>query len=189
VKLAYMPGCMLEGSARECDAATRAVFAALGVELTDVPAWRCCGATTMRSLDPETWIELNTANLQRAASVGDELMLACAICLRNLNEVKRILKEQGNPAGGPNLLSVAEVLARPEIIGAVRQKVEDGLEGLPVAAYYGCQLLRKGTQDILRRPRSPLLHRARPLRRPGGRRPRHRHHLPPVSLQPRYAPG
>ena len=66
--LAYMPGCMLEGSAREYDAATRAVFDALGVELTDVPGWRCCGGTTLRSLDPESWIERNAANLERAAA-------------------------------------------------------------------------------------------------------------------------
>ena len=41
----YYPGCSLTGTAREYDIATRAALAALGVELTELADWVCCGAS------------------------------------------------------------------------------------------------------------------------------------------------
>lgn len=147
MKLGYFPGCMLEGSARECDAATRAVFRALDVQLNDVPGWRCCGGTSLRSVNVETLLQRNRHNLRQAASVGPDIVLSCTICLRNLNEVNRM---EGAPDAPLALTSVAEVLARQDMIEAIRRKAQDqdDLEGLRVASYYGCQLLREGTSEV-----------------------------------------
>ncbi|MFH0962541.1 MAG: heterodisulfide reductase-related iron-sulfur binding cluster, partial [Planctomycetota bacterium] len=89
MKLSYIPGCMLEGSAREYDRATRAVFEKLGVDLVEPPGWQCCGGTSARSYDDERWAKLNRDNLKLCRSLGHEVVLACAICLRNLEEAKR----------------------------------------------------------------------------------------------------
>ena len=43
-KVAYYPGCALEGSAHAYDRSTKALGKALGLELEEVKDWNCCGA-------------------------------------------------------------------------------------------------------------------------------------------------
>ena len=50
MKYAYYPGCSLSESAKEYDAATRAVMAKLDVELTEIPDWTCCGASAVEAV-------------------------------------------------------------------------------------------------------------------------------------------
>ncbi len=45
MKLAYYPGCVSQSTGKEMDASTRAVCAALGIELEELEDWNCCGAT------------------------------------------------------------------------------------------------------------------------------------------------
>ena len=40
----YYPGCSLHASASEYDLSTRELFDALGIGLTEIPDWFCCGA-------------------------------------------------------------------------------------------------------------------------------------------------
>ena len=43
-KVAYYPGCALEGSGHAYDRSTRAIGKALGLEIEEVRNWNCCGA-------------------------------------------------------------------------------------------------------------------------------------------------
>ena len=44
MKYLYYPGCSLEGTAKEYDISTRALAAALEMELVELEDWTCCGA-------------------------------------------------------------------------------------------------------------------------------------------------
>ncbi|MDW8468682.1 MAG: heterodisulfide reductase-related iron-sulfur binding cluster [Burkholderiales bacterium] len=51
-RVAYYPGCALEGTAHAYDRSTRAVGRALGLELEEVRNWNCCGAMEVKNIDP-----------------------------------------------------------------------------------------------------------------------------------------
>ncbi len=51
MNLAYYPGCSGLGTSREYERSTRAACAALGVKLTDIPDWSCCGSTPAHALE------------------------------------------------------------------------------------------------------------------------------------------
>ncbi len=69
-RVAYYPGCSLEGLAVEYDLSTRAVCEALGIELVDIPDWNCCGSTPAHSRDPYLSAALAGRNLALAADPG-----------------------------------------------------------------------------------------------------------------------
>ena len=52
-RVAYYPGCALEGTAHAYNASTRAVGKALGLALDEVPNWNCCGAMEVKNIDPK----------------------------------------------------------------------------------------------------------------------------------------
>ena len=43
-RVAYYPGCALEGTGHAYDRSTRAVGKELGLDLVEVENWNCCGA-------------------------------------------------------------------------------------------------------------------------------------------------
>ena len=51
LKYSYYPGCSLHASAGEYDLSTRELFKELGIGLTEVPDWFCCGATPAHNVD------------------------------------------------------------------------------------------------------------------------------------------
>ena len=51
MEYSYYPGCSLHASAGEYDLSTRELFKALGIGLTEVPDWFCCGATPAHNVD------------------------------------------------------------------------------------------------------------------------------------------
>ena len=66
LKYAYYPGCSLHASAGEYDLSTRELFHALGISLTEVPDWFCCGATPAHNVDELLSLSLCAKNLELA---------------------------------------------------------------------------------------------------------------------------
>lgn len=113
----YLPGCMLEGTAREADLATRAVFKALDLELEELEGWNCCGGMSAAGVDHDDWIKLNRRNLEICSAAGEQVLVGCPICLRNLRDVAAL-----RDAETPPLVQPAEVLSRPDMIDAIRNR-------------------------------------------------------------------
>lgn len=159
MKLFYYPGCSLEGTAAEYDASTRAVMAALGIELIEVDDWTCCGASAGEAVSHLLSMVLPARNLALAERTGiDADMLApCSACYLNLKKVQdqgsrfphlfgqinEALAEDGlswrNNITPRHLLDILATEAGAERIG---ERVRQKLAGLRVAPYYGCQALR-----------------------------------------------
>lgn len=154
MKYAYYPGCSLESTAWDFDKSTRAVCAALGIELQEIPDWVCCGSTPAHTTNASLAVALPTINLQKAQAMDLPVMTACASCyarLRTANhtvtsdaaERERVERITAKPYDGSTAVHhVLDVLVNHLGTDAIREKVATPLAGLRVAAYYGCLLTR-----------------------------------------------
>lgn len=151
---AYYPGCSLLGTAKEYDKSTRVTCEALDIELTEIPDWSCCGASAAHSTSDLLATALPARNLALVEEMGQELMTPCAACFSRLalaehairgNEVER---ERINRVIGrkirevPRVRALLDVFADEEVFQTIKEKVVRPLEGLKVASYYGCLLVR-----------------------------------------------
>jgi len=154
VKYAFFPGCSLESTAWDFDRSTRAVCAALGIELEEIPGWVCCGSTPAHASSRSLPVALSTVNLQKARQMGAAVMTACASCysrLRTANHQVRTDPEErarvqritgAGYDGSVEVRHVLDVLLRDVGTEAIRRRVKRPLAGLRVACYYGCLLTR-----------------------------------------------
>lgn len=152
--LGYYPGCSQTGTAAEYDISTRACLKALGVAISDVPDWTCCGSTPAHTVDHHLAGALAARNLVQAEAAGfSRVATPCPSCLAALKTADRRLAEPeyraeverllDRPAPGPvEAISTLQALYEQVGADAVRQRVTKPLTGLRVACYYGCIMNR-----------------------------------------------
>jgi heterodisulfide reductase subunit B len=154
----YYPGCSLEGAARQYDESLRAVFQALGVGLRPLEDWNCCGATIYMSVDETTSLAVSARNLALAGRDGQrDLIAPCSACYTVLLKTNRYLTESPElrqkvdallaKAGLSYRLNVTvrhplDVLVNDVGIERIAAAASRRLDGLRVAPYYGCQIVR-----------------------------------------------
>jgi len=154
LRYAYYPGCSLHASAGEYDLSTRELFAALGISLTEIPDWFCCGATPAHNVDELLSLSLCAKNLELAQQVEGDVAVACAACFSRLKFTQHILEESETKRqqveqaiAAPVRLNstvkhLLEILARDLGLERLAAAVKKPLAGLKVACYYGCLLTR-----------------------------------------------
>jgi heterodisulfide reductase subunit B len=162
MKYAYYPGCSLTESAREFDVSTRLVMERLGVDLVEIPDWTCCGASAAEPVSRLMNYALPARNLaiveQEMAGEGiTDVLAPCSACYLNLLKVNREVVGDRRLHGRVNeVLAASGLHYRGEVrvrhlldvlkneVGAkiVEQTISDGLKGMKIAPYYGCQILR-----------------------------------------------
>ncbi len=161
---AYYPGCSLQHSAHAYDSSTRCVAEILGLTLQEIDDWNCCGATEYASISSLPAYSLIARNLALASSQGaKELVAPCSACYLNLRKTNTYMvkykKQIGEPvnralsAGGlhyePGSLNVRHLLdVIVDDIGLeeIAAKVKHPLNGLRIAPYYGCLIVRPDTK-------------------------------------------
>lgn len=158
MKYSYFPGCSLKGLGRAYEESLLPVMRHLGVELSELDDWNCCGATAYMSVDEEEACILAARNLALANSNGGhDLLTPCSACYLVLNKTQHNMEDfpQVRASVEKALASVnmrwkgkvkvrhpLDVLFHDIGVEAIRQKVTRPLKGLKVAPYYGCQLVR-----------------------------------------------
>jgi heterodisulfide reductase subunit B2 len=159
-KVAYYPGCALEGTGHAYNRSTKAVGKALGLELVELDNWNCCGAMEVKNIDPKLQTYLSARNLGIAAEMGfDTVMAPCNGCYHNLKKAEYDLAaDRGSREtvaqlaekarhGAYKAGTVATIHALDwikEAIGeeGLKARVRNSLKGLKVANYYGCMYTR-----------------------------------------------
>ncbi|SFL31818.1 heterodisulfide reductase subunit B [Desulfomicrobium norvegicum] len=171
MKYAYYPGCSLQESAREFDVSVRAVMAALGVELVDIPDWTCCGASAAEPVSALMNYALPARNLALAEQElpGLDVLAPCSACYLNLLKVNREvvgnkdLHARVNEALGASGLNyrgtvgvrhILDVLVNDIGLDPIKERIINDLGGMRVSAYYGCQILRP--YEVFDDPRHPV---------------------------------
>lgn len=144
----------MHASAIEFDASTKGLFKALGIGLSEVPDWLCCGATPAHNVDELLSLSLCAKNLSLAAEMEGDLAVACAACFSRLKTTQHKLSEDGEKrrqvaeaiagevALGKPVKHLLEILAKDYGLDRLAEKVVKPLTGLKVACYYGCLLTR-----------------------------------------------
>lgn len=153
----YYPGCSLEASAKGYDQSVRFVFKTLGLELVDLEDWNCCGATYYMSTRETTSMVISARNLALAEKFNRDVVAPCSSCYTILYKTNHILKN--NPIMKAKVdqalkkeklrynltLKVRhplEVLVNDVGLETIASKVSLRLDGLKIAPYYGCQIVR-----------------------------------------------
>ncbi len=164
MKYAYYPGCSLEKTQRGYDQSVREIFKILGQELIEIEDWNCCGATMYMSVKETVSLAVSARNLAIAEKMGLDIVAPCSSCFTVLAKTNRILNQvpemhqNVNEALSESGLSYSgktrvrhplDILVNDIGIESIIHKTKRSLNGLKVAPYYGCQIVRpeKGFDD------------------------------------------
>jgi heterodisulfide reductase subunit B2 len=169
MKYAYYPGCSAHSTAPDMHASCLAVAKALGITMTEIPGWTCCGASAAHQTDHGLAIALSAANLQTAKQMGMDMVVNCAACYNRAKVANTAVQESAETRqsvaeslGKPYDGSVAvrhfvEVLVKDFGLARLKKKIVHPLNGLKVAAYYGCYLVRPPDAGGFDDPENPTI--------------------------------
>lgn len=170
MKMPYYPGCTLYSKAKALDNSTRDSMAVLGVELAELPKWTCCGTTF--PLAQENYMSM-VAAARILSSVakdgGTELVTICSFCYNVLKRVNHLIKYndtarnklncylEENYAGEVTIVHPLEICKRHVGFNVIQSMAGQRLEGLKVACYYGCMLVRPASEMEFDEPENPTI--------------------------------
>ena len=102
-KVAYYPGCALEGSGGPYDRSTRALVKSLGLEMETLQDWNCCGAMEVKNIHPMLQTYMSARNMAIASEqMGyDTVMAPCNGCSHNLKKAEYELGVSGLAGADP----------------------------------------------------------------------------------------
>ena len=154
---AYYPGCSLKGLGKSYDESLRAVFGHLGLQLTEIPDWNCCGATSYMSVNENQAVALAARNLAIAEQMKQEVVAPCSACYLVLSKAQHVMADYpdvarkvqaGLRAAGLEYTGHVAVRHPLDILmndvgpAAIQARIVTPLTGYKVAPYYGCQMIR-----------------------------------------------
>jgi heterodisulfide reductase subunit B len=163
----YFPGCSAEATASPLGLSVLPVAKELGMDLTELEDWGCCGSSPFGSVDKLEATCIAARNLALAEKAGLDLVTPCSNCfvvlrgadanLKQYPALRRQVREALSAAkldykGGVRVRHLAEVIYTDITPRVIEAKVTKPLKGLKVAPYYGCQLVRPDGFD---NPESP----------------------------------
>ena len=160
-RVAYYPGCALEGTGHAYDRSTRAVGKELGLDLVEVENWNCCGAMEVKNIDPklQTYLSSRVMSIASEDMGFDTVMAPCNGCYHNLKKAEydltndpenvavteRLSEKAGHPTYKPGSVETIHALDwLKRAIGeeGLKERVTHSLKGLKIANYYGCMYTR-----------------------------------------------
>jgi heterodisulfide reductase subunit B len=154
---AYFPGCSLEKMAINYHQSAMETSLKLGITLKELEDWNCCGATTYSHVDELLAHTLSARNIAMAEKANLDLVAPCSACYKNTYFTNKYLQEDPDLAdhinyaleeddlsytGSVHVKHLIEVLIDDVGLDEIKSQVVKPLEGLRVAPYYGCQILR-----------------------------------------------
>jgi heterodisulfide reductase subunit B len=154
---AYFPGCSLEKMASSYHQSAMETTKKLGIKLKELEDWNCCGATTYFYIDELLAYTLCARNLAIAETTGLDVVAPCSACYKNMYFTAAHLKKDPDLAehvnfaleeddlhfnGNVKIKHLIEVFANDVSTEEIQSKVSHPLEGIRVAPYYGCQIVR-----------------------------------------------
>jgi len=154
MKYAYYPGCSGETTSWEYNQSALAVCRELGIELTELPDWNCCGASAAHSSNYKLSHLLTARNLAIAEKAGMDTAVICPSCYLRLRDTQHHVKNDTAekekisrmiemPYDGKfEINHLLEIITSKIGLGTVKQHIKKPLSGLRVVAYYGCYLVR-----------------------------------------------
>ena len=161
MRFLYYPGCSLKSSGRAYEESLLAVFAKLDFPIEELADWSCCGATAYMGIDEKKAFALAARNLALAERLGDgetvHLIAPCAACYLVLLKTQKYMLEYKSIGrsisdalnavglkyqGRVKVRHPLDVLVQEVGLEKIHAMVSRPLEGMKLACYYGCQVVR-----------------------------------------------
>ncbi len=154
MRYGYYPGCTAESTARDMHESCMAVAKELGVDLIEPEGWTCCGATAGHQTDPLLAVSLPAANLLKFQDGKMDMVVNCAACYNRMKTANhRISTDQAmrrsvrdvlerDYDGSVKVRLFLEILLEDIGLEKISKVLKNSLNGLKVASYYGCLLVR-----------------------------------------------
>lgn len=158
MKVSYFPGCTLKNHAKNFEDSALCALEKLDFDVRELDRWNCCGTVFSLATDDLIHHIAPVRNMIRAKQAGaDRMMTLCAMCyntLKRSNERMRsnpedldiindlMYREEIKYEGDVDVVHLLELLRDDVGFEALAEKVVKPLEGLRVAGYYGCYLVR-----------------------------------------------
>ena len=169
MKYAYYPGCSAESTARDQYMSVGQVARALDIDLVELKGWTCCGSTPAHQTSKTLAIALPAANLLMAKKLDLDMVVFCASCYNRMkvanHEIQnnasirqKVAKYLGEDYDGKvRVRHFVEVLINDIGIQKLQKHFTHTLDGLKVASYYGCLLVRPADVTGFDDPENPTL--------------------------------
>jgi len=154
MKYAYYPGCSAHSTARDMHESAVAVAGALGIDLVEPAGWTCCGATAAHQTDRVLAASLPAATLVKVQDMGLDMVANCAACYNRMKVANYEISSEPDMRrsvadsigrdydGSVKVRHFIEVLLEDVGLDAISKSLKASLNGLPIACYYGCLLVR-----------------------------------------------
>ena len=157
MKIGYYPGCTLKTKATNLEQTALAALRVLGVEYLELDRWNCCGAVFSLADDDLIHQVAPVRDLIRAREAGcDTLVTLCSQCYNTLaranllmredeekrDTLNRFMDEEPDYDGEVEVVHYLQLLRDEVGWERLRQAVKVPLDGLKVAPFYGCTLVR-----------------------------------------------
>ncbi|MCW2278656.1 CoB--CoM heterodisulfide reductase iron-sulfur subunit B family protein [Heliophilum fasciatum] len=154
MRYGYYPGCSLTGTGIEYGLSADAVIRHLNMDMKEIRDWNCCGASSAHNHDPLLSIALPARNLALAEQQGfREVAVPCAACYQRIKaaevaardplkrrEMEEVIEEE--LSGAIVARSLLEIMVHDIDDSALAAQIRRPLQGLKVACYYGCLLVK-----------------------------------------------
>lgn len=131
-----------------------AVFDRLGVKLTEIDDWNCCGGAAAHCLSELLGLALPARNVAKAQKLDMPLAVPCPGCFNAVKRAQHALETDTTMKrrleaivgfeyeGALAVKAMHEILLEYVGLEQVKALVKQPLTGLKVASYYGCALVR-----------------------------------------------
>ena len=156
MRLASFPGCSATSTGLAYTESFNYVAQRTGIEVVEVPDWNCCGASAghLQSHDLGDALPARSLALSEEAFGDTPVLALCAGCYQNLrralvhgrssderlSQINEIIQRDWKASA--EVLNGIEPFLDDEVAQAVKDQVSEPLNGLKVACYYGCALVR-----------------------------------------------
>lgn len=166
----YYPGCTLKNKAQDLDRYARLSAEALGITLSELDEWQCCGGAYPMAAN-ETGVRLSSVRaLMAARERGQALVTLCSACHNVIKQTNYdIVQDETFSARANNYMAPEEYHGETQVyhylellrdvVGfeELAKKVKNPLTGKKVGAYYGCLLLRPSKALQMDNPENPKI--------------------------------
>ena len=158
MKFAFYPGCASKGACPELYQSTQLVVKKLGIDIVELHAASCCGAGVIGEADPDLALAINARTFSMAEELGLDVLTICGTCQGVMGSANRQLKGDDELLARINSMLVKEGIRPYEgrievrhllwvIVGnygldELKKLLKIPLNGLKVAPFYGCYILR-----------------------------------------------
>ncbi len=170
-KYGFFPGCVAKESCKELFTSTLLLAEKLGIELVELTAASCCGASVLNDVNRDIARVLNARTYAQAESLGlDDVITICSTCTghmrasnkelleseTHMTQANAILGKFNNKYNGTVMVRHLLWMLIDDIgLDTLKSMVVKPLNGLKVAPFYGCHIIRPESVNGWESSRNP----------------------------------